>query len=81
MKEATGELNSAVVVLLAVGVLIAFFYYTLWPMIKNNFNQNSQCKKAICETCIKGGKVSNDCETVKCHLEGSSEIFECVYKG
>ncbi len=81
MKEATGELNSAVVVLLAVGVLIAFFYYTLWPMIKNNFDKTSQCKKAICEPCIIGGKVSNKCKMVECHLEGSNEIFECVYKG
>lgn len=81
MKEATGELNSAVVVMLAVGVLIAFFYYTLWPMIKGNFNKNSQCSKAICESCTKGGKASNDCETVQCHLEGSSETFECIYKG
>lgn len=81
MKETTGELNSVIVVMLAVGVLIAFFYYTLWPIIKNNFIQSSQCSKAICDSCIKNGKVSNDCETVKCHLEGSNETFECVYKG
>lgn len=80
MKEATGELNATVVVLMAVGVLIAFFYYTLWPMIKTNFNKNSQCSKAICEKCNTG-----DCETVICYPKGeygnSSKSFECVYKG
>lgn len=82
MKETTGELNSAVVVMLAVGVLIAFFYYTLWPLLRNNFNKNSQCSKAICEQCRDAsGNISNKCERVVCHLEGSSETFECVYKG
>ena len=51
MKEATGELNATVVVMLAIGVLMAFFYYTLWPLIKINFVSNSQCSKAICEKC------------------------------
>lgn len=77
MKEATGELNSVVVVMLAIGVLIAFFYYTLWPMIKQNFNKNSQCSKAICEKCTTG-----NCDTVTCHMKNDpSTLFECVYKG
>lgn len=76
MKQATGELNNTIVVVLAVGVLIAFFYYTIWPMIKGNFTKNTQCSKAICEPCK-----SNDCKTVKCHLKNSNEEFECVYKG
>ncbi len=81
MKEATSELNSVVVVVLAIGVLMAFFYYTLWPLIKNNFDKNSQCSKAICESCVKNGEPSTDCETVKCHMEGSTEEFECTFKG
>lgn len=77
MKEATVELNATVVVVLAVSVLMAFFYYTIWPLIKTNFDKNSQCSKAICESCK-----SKDCETVKCHTKDNpSEIFECVYKG
>ena len=77
MKEATGELNATIVVVLAVSVLMAFFYYTIWPLIKTNFDKNSQCSKAICESCE-----TKDCETVKCHTKDNpSEIFECVYKG
>jgi len=77
MKEATGELNAAVVVVLAIGVLMAFFYYTLWPIMKENFNKNSQCSKAICENCATA-----DCKTVKCHTKEKPDFeFECTYKG
>ena len=79
MKEATGELNATVVVVMAVSILIAFFYYTIWPMISSNFNKNSNCSKAICEQC---NKPNDDCEVVKCYLKDKpSEKFECVYKG
>ena len=82
MKEATGELNTTIIVVLAVGVLMAFFYYTLWPIIRTNFDNNSKCSKAICEPCKdENGKSRSDCETVKCHLSDSNEMFECVYKG
>jgi len=83
MKEATGELNATVVVVLAIGVLIAFFYYTLWPIIKTNFDKNSQCSKAICEPCRDlSGNASTDCNYVKCYVKSNpTEKFECVYKG
>ena len=82
MKEATSELNATVVIVLAIAVLIAFFYYTLWPIIKNNFDRNSQCSKAICETCKDAtGNVSTDCDYVTCHSKNDTNTFECVYKG
>ena len=77
MKQATGELNTTVFVAAAVGILIAFFYYAIWPMIKGNFNQTSQCSKAICAKCETG-----NCKTVKCYLpKDSGNEFECPYKG
>lgn len=77
MKEATGELNAGVVVLLAIGVLIAFFYYTIWPIIKNDLDQ--QCSKAICDACPAD---RYPCEYVTCHMRGNpSKEFECAYKG
>ncbi len=33
MKEATGELNLTIIVVMAVGALMAFFYTLIWPMI------------------------------------------------
>ena len=78
MKEATGELNMTVVVLTLVGLLIALFFYTVWPMIKNNFISNTNCAKAICAPCSDG---TNTCEVRTCHVSGESETFECVNKG
>ena len=35
MKEATGELNMTVVTIIAIGVIIAFFWF-MWPQISNS---------------------------------------------
>lgn len=77
MKEATGELQNTVIVVLSISVLIAFFYYTLWPLLKGNFESKTACDQAICEPCKdKGG-----CKTVKCKSKNGENEFECVYKG
>ena len=34
MKEAIGELNSTLIVVIAVAALAALFFTILWPMIK-----------------------------------------------
>ncbi len=87
MKETVGELNATVIVVLAVGVLMAFFYYTLWPILKNNFNENSKCSAAICDKCDSNGdgKVDTGCDTVTCYRKGDAHTkansFQCVYKG
>ena len=80
MKEANGELNATVFVVLVVGVLMAFFYYTIWPMLRTNFEQTSRCKQAICDKCANGRM----CETVQCWKKGEyhqGNGFPCVYKG
>ena len=79
MKEATGELNATIVVIVAVGVLMAFFYYTLWPIISSSFIRNSSCGKAVCDlNNVHDGYVD-------CYPKGKygipSEKIECVYKG
>ena len=82
MKEATGELNATVVVMSAIAVLIAFFYYTLWPIIKSNFQRNSQCSKAICEPCKADTNGEKNCDFVVCHPKNDpTNTFTCVYKG
>ena len=77
MKESTSELNATVVVVLAIAVLIAFFYYTIWPVLRQNFESNSQCSRAICET----QDTDND-GFVTCHSKNdNTNVFECVFKG
>lgn len=77
MKEATGELNNTVIVVLSIGILIAFFYYVIWPMLDGNLEHNSSCDHAVCDSC--NDKI-NGCKTVKCKTENGTQI-ECVYKG
>lgn len=75
MKEATGELNATIVVVMAITVLIAFFYYAIWPLIKENFDKNTQCSKAICE------KDNDNDGYVTCHKKNDNKTFTCVFKG
>ena len=80
MKEATGELNMTVVIVLAVAALAAFFYVIIWPLISNNFVSNSKCSEATCQCknesdCLKNG--------ADCWMPGkkSGTHFTCPWKG
>ena len=79
MKQATGELNATVFVVVAVASLVVFFYTTIWPAIRNNLNENTACSRAIC------AKTPNaDGRTVDCYVMENgqrSETFTCVWKG
>ncbi len=37
MKEATGEMNMTVVTIIAIGAIIAFFWF-MWPQIRSSIN-------------------------------------------
>ena len=85
MKEATGELNVTVIVVVMIGILVSFFFFTFWPMIQDNMNKTSSCSKAICP-CKKGNPetsgVCTDCYVVdsKTRQKVGNE-FECSWKG
>ena len=78
MKEAAGELNATVIVIGAIGVLSAFFYFTIWPIIRNNMARNSNCSKAYCE-----GNPRGDGKTVNCKYKdkrGVEYSIVCPWK-
>lgn len=80
MKEATGELNMAVVVAISIGVLAAFFFRYLWPIIDNNFERTSQCSKAVCD-CSELVDV-NGVSYCKCWESGNpTQTFNCIFRG
>ena len=85
MKEATGELNLTIIVVIAVALLVAFFYYTIWPHLDNNFKANSKCSQAICENPCGEGSNKNNCPDeglAKCYLKGDKDnTFLCPWKG
>lgn len=86
MKEATGELNMTIIVSISIGILAAFFFGFLWPIINNNFKTTSQCNKAICE-CSKKTRADIENQTGKknyclCHDKNEEDnTFYCPFKG
>ena len=78
MKEATGELNMTVIVVIIVAVLVAFFYTLIWPMIKTTTTASLGCKEAICDATPRpDGQVRCD---VYDENDKKTEIF-CTFKG
>ncbi len=73
MKQATGELSATVVIAITIGILIIFFFFTIWPIIRANYKAQTSCDKAVCSSKPnKNGKVW-------CSADG--QVFECPYKG
>ena len=71
MKEATGELNMTLVIVVAISILVAFFYFVIWPDLDANFKANSTCSKAICENPCGAG--NNSCE------DAVGKLVNCYY--
>ncbi len=85
MKEATSELNMAVIVVIIVAGLIAFFFGFLWPMISEGFNTKIKCDEAICvcENKDANGNCSNVHDgKIECSVKGHPEQkITCTWKG
>ena len=90
MKKTTGELSSTIIVAISVAILVAFFFYTIWPMIDANFKSQTSCEKAICESkpddkgmvnCILCDSVTGTDHELRenCATEGTR--IRCRYKG
>lgn len=79
MKEATGDLNMTVVIVLIVAVMGAFFSMVVAPLILNGIKSETNCSDAIC-TCTKTEITGGSCS--KCYLKGKeNQKFTCPYKG
>ena len=81
MKEATGDLNMTVVVVLIVAVLVAFFSMTIAPMVLHNIKNEANCSDAIC-SCTAAEKENGICSCryidKKTHKVTN---LSCPYKG
>lgn len=75
MKEATSEINLTVIIVIAVGVLVAFFTFFLWPNIKSDMSHTANCNDAVCDPdTLNNGMV-------ECHSVNDATTFRCAYKG
>ena len=80
MKEATGELNMTVVIVIAVAILSVFFSGVLWPAIKNTYIANNKCSDAVCDkSTLQDGFV--DCMYFKDGEQVGTDKFKCAWKG
>ena len=78
MKQATGELNMSVIVVLIVAGLSTFFFSVLWPMIKSNVRNNANCDEAICPR----ENLRADGRLVDCYVKGHpDQKLVCTWKG
>lgn len=80
MKEAMGELNMAVIVVLVVAGLSLFFFSFLWPRMRGGFTADVKCDSAICPA---PGETPQD-GLVKCYYKddrGQSHDITCTWKG
>ena len=76
MKQATGELNMSVIVVLIVAGLSTFS--VLWPMIKSNVRNNANCDEAICPR----ENLRADGRLVDCYVKGHpDQKLVCTWKG
>lgn len=79
MKEAMGELNMTVIVVVIIAGLSLFFFSFLWPRIRGDFTSKTKCDAAICPADERFGD-----GLVKCYYRdktGQKHDITCTWKG
>ncbi len=79
MKEATGELNATLIVVMAVAALAALFFTVIWPMIRNDIKYDSNCSNAVCDPGL-----IKDNTGVRCYYYDENKNvneLDCPYTG
>ena len=69
MKEATGELSTTMIAVVAIAAVLTIFTVILLPYLKSQISARMHCTDAVCD-CSAGGKIC-DCTYIK--VEGDSE--------
>lgn len=83
MKQATNEASISVIVVTAVAMLAAVFFTVIWPMIKNNMMENSNCSNAVCDVGFIKDTGDPHYGQSYCYnpYDKSKRIFYCPYRG
>lgn len=79
MKEATGELNATLIVVIAIAALAALFFTIIWPMIKDSLKFDSNCANAFCEAGLRNNATGVECAWYDRNNNPHSIV--CPYKG
>lgn len=84
MKEASGDLNMTVIVVIFIALLSFVFFSIIWPTISENFKANTSCNRAICGVDPSGRKVKPNGGLINCwYRDKNREIryITCTWKG
>lgn len=84
MKEASGELNLTVIVVIIIALLSFVFFSVIWPSISENFRANTNCNKAVCGVNSAGSKVYPTNGLIECWYKdksGREHTITCPWKG
>ena len=76
MKQATGELNGTLMVVIAIAALAAIFFTVIWPMIRTGLQDSAKCSNAVCDVGVNNGGML-DCYSPK----NKNDKIECPYRG
>ena len=69
MKEATGELSTTMIAVVAIAAVLTIFTVILLPYLKGQISARMHCTDAVCD-CQEGEKTC-DCEWIKVADDGS----------
>ena len=76
MREATGELNITLIVVMAIAALAAFFFIWVWPVYRENYMRDESCADAVCDIGYDSTGLAF------CYTPGSpADLFTCPYRG
>lgn len=78
MKEATGELNITVITIVAIGALATFFYFVIWPGIRNSMALTTACNADGNSGTYTSGNGSTSEGGVSCTR--TNGVVTCTYK-
>jgi len=79
MKQAIGELNGTLVVVIAIAALAAIFFTIIWPMLRNNMLDDATCSNAVCDI---GVSATENNGMVYCYSpKDKTKVIWCPYKG
>ena len=88
MKHASSDASASVIVVAAVAMLTAVFFTIIWPMIRQDMTEDSNCANAVCDvgymtTGAHQGQAMcyNPSQVQKGFKTKGEDIFYCPYRG
>ncbi len=77
MKEATGELSTTVIAVVAIAAVLTIFTAILLPYLKESISAKMHCADAVCNCTVKKGQKC-ECEYIANEAAGTTAKVYCT---